>query len=573
MRRIRRDTAGGSEIAMMAVITKAMGAFLVLMIVLMPYYTSDPVAQRTADEATEQVDHAKQKLQEAQDKLKKGRLTDEEIDALLDELDEATRQLEEALLNIHQLKIQVDQLTSQVKRLEELLVAQEKEITALKVEIAKLLAEIELLKRNQKPEAVYWNIVRLDWRGCTAPSLNLYITSNLPRKNGSVNPPPDRTAQKPFFETDKVQTEVTNRTSAGPSGQPTSGTITYMINELNVDELLTVYVKLLNPLPGGDMVCDLTASWSARLDGDTKPSTFVSGKVSDREPYALLVRLKSGERGSLAPVDVSAAELEDFQKTIAASHCEKMTCGLDDPGAKDAFAQAIVDRFSGAVTSTIVAAKELAQNSGTDPVSSGNAMLKDLGQKYADKQISFSDISKWIRLLSASISPGTRTATADERASYIDSLRAAAAPDSVIDFAQFLTISAHFDATAARRALEKAGIKLANRPEDEKAAQLLLDEAKAGGCDPASALQVSRLVAERRMPVDAAKALIKLLIDHQSSTPRDFFETNPVPSAIVQEQLLQTIRPNNPLFQMLDPSGGRVPPDLSLPLVSQIKRQ
>ncbi|MBS0250217.1 MAG: hypothetical protein JSR78_04050 [Proteobacteria bacterium] len=572
MRRIRRDTAGGSEIAMMAVITKAMGAFLVLMIVLLPYYTSDPVAQRTADEATEQVDQAKKKLQEAQDKLKKGRLTDEEIDALLDELDEATRQLEEALLNIRQLKIQVDQLTSQVKRLEELLVAQEKEITALKVEIARLLAEIELLKRNQKPEAVYWNIVRLDWRGCTAPSLNLYITSNLPRKDGAVNPPPDRTVQKPFFETDKVQTEVTNRTSAGFSGQPTSGTITYMINELNVDELLTVYVKLLNPIPGGDMVCDLTASWSARLDGDTKPATFVSGKVSDREPYVLLVRLKSGERGSLAPIEVSAADLEDFQKAIAASRCEKMTCGLDDPGAKDAFAQAIVDRFSGAVTSTIAAARDV-RTSGTDFASPGNAMLKDLGQKYANKQISFSDISKWISLLAASISPATRTVTPDERAPYIDSLRAAAAPDRVIDFAQLLTISTHFDAAGARRALEEAGIKLANRPEDEKAAQLLLDEAKAGGCDPATALQVGRLVAERRMPVEAAKALIKLLIDHQSSPPRDFFESDPARSSIVQEQLLQMIRPNNALFQMLSPSGGRVPPDLSMPLVSQIKRQ
>lgn len=571
MRRIRHESAGGSEIAMMAVITKAMGAFLVLMIVLLPYYTSDPVAQRTADEASEQVDHAKQKVQQAQDKLKKGRLTDDEIDALLAELDEATRQLEDALLNIRQLKIQVDQLSAQVKRLGEELVAQQKEIIVLKAEIARLLAEIELLKRSQKPDSVYWNTVHLDWRGCTSPVLNLYITSSLRHKNGTANPPPDRTSQKPFFETDKVLAEVTGRTGSALSDRSTSGTITYMVNELKTDELLTVYVKLLNALPDGDMSCDLTAIWSARLDGDTKPVTTINGKVTDRAPYSLLVRLKSGERGSLAPVVVPASEEDEFQKAIFASPCEKMTCGLDDPGSKEAFAQAIVDRFASRVSSVIAASQQGLFGAGIDPVSRSNTLLRDLGQRYAEKQMSFAEISKWVTLLDASISPRAGDASPDMRASFIDSLRAAAAPDSVIALAEFLSSSSHFDAATARRAMDKAGIKRANRPDNEKAAQLLLDQAKADGCDPEAALQVSRIVAEGRMPAGAAKELIKLLIDHRSSAPRDFSDTNLGATALVEALLLQAIGSGNQLFRVLNPRAGQVPPELSLPLVNQIK--
>ena len=63
MRRIRRETGTG-EIAMMAVITKAMGAFLVIMILLLPYYTGDPEGEQTAAATNKHIDDAKKKAKE-----------------------------------------------------------------------------------------------------------------------------------------------------------------------------------------------------------------------------------------------------------------------------------------------------------------------------------------------------------------------------------------------------------------------------------------------------------------------------------------------------------------------------
>ena len=49
----------GGEVAMMGVITKAMGTFLVLMILLLPYYTGYTKSQETVDETKQHIDEAK----------------------------------------------------------------------------------------------------------------------------------------------------------------------------------------------------------------------------------------------------------------------------------------------------------------------------------------------------------------------------------------------------------------------------------------------------------------------------------------------------------------------------------
>lgn len=138
MRRRHREIAGG-EVAMMAVITKAMGAFLVLMILLLPYYTGDTQSQQTVDETKQRIDEAKAGLDGAVDKLKKGRLTDQEIDDLLKSLMLARDELVEAQNLIAQLRVKIDQMASQINRLE-------KQNAALQAQVAKLQSEVDALK-------------------------------------------------------------------------------------------------------------------------------------------------------------------------------------------------------------------------------------------------------------------------------------------------------------------------------------------------------------------------------------------------------------------------------------------
>ena len=566
MRRFRRETAGGGEIAMMAVITKAMGAFLVLMIILLPYYTSDPVAQRTAEETTEQVEKAKEQLQQAQAALKKGRLTDEEIDELLALLVKAIQNLEEALLNIHQLKLQVDHLTAQVNRLEAEVAAQQQEIAALK-------EEIERLKRLQNPEARYWSMVRMEWSRCVGANLNVYVASSLPDKKGTLNPPPDRTAQDPPFPTDKAYSEVTqNRVEAGRQ-RPGAGFITWVMDDMRLDEVLTVYVKYLNALPGGPNECDLTANWTGRPDSNGKLETSIKGKVSDKEPYALLVRLKGGQRGSLAPVAVTDQERQAFQTQIVASRCDGVSCGLDDPQARPALVQAIVDRFIGPLVPDFLADKRLSGNA-ADPteLQRGEALLGVLGERYASKQMTYADVAKWVGILGASLSPGGSAGSKRLRDVYVARLREAGAPDVVLDMFRYRSNSSSFSMRAAADAIMRAGIKGpdldANRVEDERAAARLTEQALLNS-DPAMVLMVTRMVAEGRLTVEPATALIKLLNDHQGGTPRDF--TGTPEAAQVQALLPQLTPPAGPLFSLLNPRSTSVPPELSLPLLKQIE--
>jgi hypothetical protein len=574
MRRIRREAAGGGEIAMMAVITKAMGAFLVLMILLLPYYTSDPVAQRTAEEATEQLEDAKKKLQEAQDKLKKGRLTDEEIDELLAQLEQARLRLEEALLNIRQLRIQVDQLSSQVKRLEEEVAAQQREIAALKEEIERLKEEIERLKRNQNPDPVYWNTVRLQWSGCTGPYLNMYITSSVPHRNGTQSPPPDRTPQKPFFETDKVNADVTSTFNAGGFMRPTSGVLTYLLDGLRVDEVLTVYVKLLNALPGGDLGCDLTASWSARLQGSVTPETSVKARITDQTPYLLLVRLKSGERGSLSPVPVSKEEQDAFRKQIATSACEKVACGIDDPNARDAIALTVRDRFLGPlVPSFLIEREQSGDNADPTELPRSASLLRDLGRQYTLKQISYAEIAKWVRILGATVNAhGSGPASEQLRDVYSERLSEAGAPAQVVETFRRRSALRLFDTRLATAAMEREGIKRpemrSNLTDAQRAAGLLQDQAIREGADPAVTLQIGHIVAEGRMPPQAARELIKLLTEFRNAPPRDLSGTREADA--VQRQLPRLMEPGGPAFRMLYPRSGRVPPDRALPLLIQI---
>src|SRR5262249_3994298 len=51
------------DISLMAVVTKAMGAFLVMMILLMPYYTSDPDVLKTSSQARDQLKEARREME------------------------------------------------------------------------------------------------------------------------------------------------------------------------------------------------------------------------------------------------------------------------------------------------------------------------------------------------------------------------------------------------------------------------------------------------------------------------------------------------------------------------------
>ncbi len=97
----------------MAVVTKAMGAFLVIMLLLMPYYSSGSLGDKSAAEAANELKEAQQKLQTLSQQLS-GRNPQEIAKALQDALDRLAR----AETAIAQLKRDNDALNAQARRLD-----------------------------------------------------------------------------------------------------------------------------------------------------------------------------------------------------------------------------------------------------------------------------------------------------------------------------------------------------------------------------------------------------------------------------------------------------------------------
>lgn len=102
------------DISLMAVVTKAMGAFLVLMVVFMQYYSSGPLGKQTAADLQKSIERTQTDLTEAMKKLVE-KSNPEEIAKLLEE---ARRRLEEAKKLIDQLRRENDALNSQAQRLQ-----------------------------------------------------------------------------------------------------------------------------------------------------------------------------------------------------------------------------------------------------------------------------------------------------------------------------------------------------------------------------------------------------------------------------------------------------------------------
>ncbi len=101
------------DISLMAVVTKAMGAFLVIMLLLMPYYSSGSLGDKSAAEAAKQLAEAQARLKAISEQMS-GRTPDEIAQALRDALE----RLAQAETAVGQLKRDNDALNAQARRLD-----------------------------------------------------------------------------------------------------------------------------------------------------------------------------------------------------------------------------------------------------------------------------------------------------------------------------------------------------------------------------------------------------------------------------------------------------------------------
>lgn len=101
------------DISLMAVVTKAMGAFLVLMILLMPYYKSNPTYQAPVKDLSKELNDVQKQLDDMKRKLGSD---NSDPAAMRQELDESRQQIAQAQKSMDKLSKQLDQAWSQYQQ-------------------------------------------------------------------------------------------------------------------------------------------------------------------------------------------------------------------------------------------------------------------------------------------------------------------------------------------------------------------------------------------------------------------------------------------------------------------------
>jgi uncharacterized coiled-coil DUF342 family protein len=102
------------DIAIVAVVTKALGAFLVLVVILLPYYRSDPINAPVVEVVRDNLRDARRAVEAAQSELNKKA----DHQKLAEQIERARQSIEQAQGYVQGLRNKLDQASGQIKRLE-----------------------------------------------------------------------------------------------------------------------------------------------------------------------------------------------------------------------------------------------------------------------------------------------------------------------------------------------------------------------------------------------------------------------------------------------------------------------
>lgn len=192
------------DISLMAVVTKAMGAFLVLMLILLPYYSSDPNYQASAEELAQKLKDAQARLEELEKSAGKFAEDPEALKRLLKETRERLKEANDLILQLQRsldqawaqvsrlqdrnkelesifarLQQQISQQQQQIAQQQQQIVQQQAQIAALQRQLQQQQLETTQLKQqldqSNDRNVVDSFAVTLTWQGCDGDDFDLFV--------------------------------------------------------------------------------------------------------------------------------------------------------------------------------------------------------------------------------------------------------------------------------------------------------------------------------------------------------------------------------------------------------------
>jgi len=439
---------------MMAVITKAMGAFLVLMVFGLSYYSPGTGSSVRAIETKAQVEDIRRQLADAEKRLVDGNLSEADRQALITRLKDLQARLEEAGRQLGQLRITLDQRDSVIARLTgdndklklkvaplearlETLLAQARELQAT---LNERDAAIARLTATGKPVSV-----SLTYDACQGARIGLYVQRFHPQRN--VNSPvPQRRPQGPVFQND-------TRLIALSKGNIASER--WGLANMQTGEELKIYLSFQNGL-GGSLTCRAHVMANTARDFRT-----YSADVSENglAYYVGHLRYMGDQTEELEMIPVSRSEVGKAFEEAKASPCEGLQCGIGSIEAKPFIAEAVVQRFQ----------YEIAPVANAEPPDqfevlskARQAVLADLGKAMANGEMKFNDVERWVAFLRRDMQDTQQAGVPPADPATLESWRAAIIahrlPASVADLFVRQAQSGWPDRLVARARLEEYGI-------------------------------------------------------------------------------------------------------------------
>lgn len=317
MRRPRRE-AGGSEVALMAVITKAMGAFLVLVVIMLPHYVYAPTSIENAKRANEQIEQARETARQIADRLKQGRLTDAEIDELLRRIEQMQTSLAAAHNEIAALKRSLDQAHSEIERQKKTIEAQAERVASLDAEVKRLTEELSSL-RKIKPDFGAL-VASVTWRDCPGADFEIFIESDgISAIDGKPTAAVNRDNQTGYWEGEQ-------RFSTNSYASWRAGSVTAIRPGIPAEERLLFWVKLRNALPFGG-----AEDRSCQLFGKLMPTNHALSavnrtRISDKSPIVLMMQVAKTRDGQITPQAPAVEMVAARFASLKSSPCNGLLC-------------------------------------------------------------------------------------------------------------------------------------------------------------------------------------------------------------------------------------------------------
>ncbi|GAB4136921.1 MAG: hypothetical protein Tsb0016_01680 [Sphingomonadales bacterium] len=274
------------NLSMMDVISGAMGAFLIIMLVLARYYKSDPTTSPSVRAMAEELTDVRRRLEAVDKAMQIGAAPED----LRRQLAEALYKLAQAEGRLNDLRARLDQAAAQIDRLDRLASQLQAERDQARDRVAALEQQVKEQQQQVEKLAVRRPFgVQLWWWGCRDVDVDLYVRDETTQtSDGKIMPAVAPGNQTVFWPGDTFVDD-------NGRGDMIGGSDSWSVRDAPLSARFAVYVKIAGT--GANTAADAVCATMAALFHDGSVESIASPAMAVGDAHRLLGHIRMNESG------------------------------------------------------------------------------------------------------------------------------------------------------------------------------------------------------------------------------------------------------------------------------------